>query len=64
MTIEEIRAAREAAEREILAIMDLFRIATGLAVVGCSVETIQSQRIDQATPDTLTSRVSLTVEKI
>lgn len=64
MNIEEIRAAREKAELEIMKIMERFRSDTGLSVVGCDVKTVSSGTYKQLTPNIYLSGVHLIVESI
>lgn len=64
MQVEQIRAAREALEREVARLFAEFRGKTGLAVKGCEINTVSTQRIADLRPIVMSERVALEIEQI
>lgn len=64
MTVNEIRDAREALEKKILALCEEFRAQTGFAVTGCQIHSIEARSFAEKHPKLVTTGVSIGLESI
>jgi hypothetical protein len=64
MTIDEMRAARERLEDNILDQLTKFKQETGLSIVDCDITTVICSSIEAKTPQIVVSRVRLKTEPI
>ena len=64
MTIEEIRNDRELLEMKIFAMLKDFQNKTGLAIIGCEIDTLAHRILGLPTPETLLLSVHLKVQSI
>ena len=64
MTVNEIRDAREALEKKILALCEQFRADMGFAVTGCEIETASIHQMMDKYPRLATVSVAIELESI
>ena len=64
MNIEQVREAREAAERAIEGLMVDFHRQTGLHITDVNVETFTGQSLGATRPDVFSQRVTVDLERV
>lgn len=64
MTVNEIRDAREALEKKILALCEEFRAQTGFSVTGCQIHGAEAWSLAEKHPKFVAHGVSIDLESI